>query len=57
MSNSCPSGFGCLSAGTSGVCWPGADNGSSGGCNTGGDGGPVLLGLGLVALVITRRKR
>ncbi|MBL0220697.1 MAG: hypothetical protein IPQ07_43370 [Myxococcales bacterium] len=57
-SDGCPSGFGCISAGASGgVCWPGA-GGGGGGCNTGTDnGGAIFLGLGLGALLITRKKR
>jgi uncharacterized protein (TIGR03382 family) len=54
----CPTGFGCLSTGgTGGVCWPGADNGGGGGCNTGGDSGVILAGLGFAAALITRRRR
>jgi uncharacterized protein (TIGR03382 family) len=54
----CPSGFGCLAAGTAGVCWPGAGaGGGGGGCNTGDQGGTILLGLGFAALLITRRRR
>lgn len=54
--NACPSGFGCLATGASGVCWPGAGDG--GGCSAGGDGGGfALLGLGLGALLVTRRRR
>ncbi|MEO6773598.1 MAG: Ig-like domain-containing protein [Kofleriaceae bacterium] len=56
--NQCPSGFGCVSAtATTGVCWPGADNGGGGGCNTGGGGGAILAGLGFAAMLLTRRKR
>ena len=55
--NECPSGFGCEAAGTSGVCWPGADSGGTGGCNTGDNGGPVVIGLGLAVLVFVRRRR
>ncbi|MDB4954324.1 MAG: Flagellar hook-length control protein FliK [Myxococcales bacterium] len=55
----CPTGFGCLAAGTGGVCWPGAGGGGggSGGCNTGDQSGMILLGLGFGALLITRRRR
>jgi hypothetical protein len=57
----CPSGFGCLAAGTGGVCWAGADNGGGGGCcdsgNRGGAAGSILLGLGFAATLVTRRKR
>ena len=56
----CPSGFSCQTAGTGGVCWPGADNGGGGGCSTdsGSNGTPfLLLGLGVCAALITRRRR
>ena len=54
----CPSGFGCVSTGPSqGVCWPGADNGGGGGCNTTDHGGALAFGLGLGAMLITRRRR
>jgi hypothetical protein len=56
----CPSGFGCLSAGTTGVCWLGAEKGGNGGCcdSSGrGAGGSVVLGLSLGAILITRRRR
>ncbi len=56
--DSCPSGFGCVLAGNTGVCWPGSGgDGSSGGCNTGGDGGTVLVGLGFAAVLFSRRRR
>jgi hypothetical protein len=55
----CPGGFGCLMAGTGGVCWPGAAHGSSGGgCDAGGaPRGPMLFGLGLGAMLLLRRRR
>ncbi|MEO7097439.1 MAG: MYXO-CTERM sorting domain-containing protein, partial [Polyangiales bacterium] len=54
----CPSGFGCLVAGTTGVCWPGADGGGGGGCNSGNEsGGAALMVFSLGALLITRRRR
>ena len=56
----CPSGFGCISAGTSGVCWPGADSGGGGGgCSTGGNGSSTLMlvGLGLGAVLLTRKRK
>lgn len=54
--NGCPSGFGCIVAGSGGVCWPGAGDG--GGCNAGSNGAGVsFLGLGLGALIVTRRRR
>jgi hypothetical protein len=60
----CPTGFGCLGVGTmgtSGVCFPGAAHGDSGGgcCETGhgGPASPVLLSGTIAALWITRRRR
>lgn len=63
--STCPSNFTCVDVGGgNGVCWPGGGGGnnngggSSGGCNAGGAGGaPMLLGLGLGAMLITRRRR
>lgn len=63
--DSCPSGFSCVdTGGGAGVCWPGGGggnndngNGSSGGCSAGGSSGSVLFGLGLGAMLITRRRR
>ncbi len=54
----CPSGFGCIATGgVGGVCWPGA-GGGGGGCNaSGSSGGAMFLGLGLAALIVTRRRR
>jgi uncharacterized protein (TIGR03382 family) len=53
----CPTGFGCVKAGDSGVCWPGADE-DGGGCNAGGNAsGLGLLGVALAALVTRRRRR
>jgi hypothetical protein len=60
MNDHCPDGFGCLMAGTGGVCWPGAAHGDSGGCCDSGGGdarGSILLGLLFGALLITRRRR
>ncbi len=55
----CPAGFGCISAGTGGVCWPGADSGGSGGCSTGGGSSSalMLIGLGLGAVLLTRKRK
>ena len=54
---SCPDGFGCISAGATGVCWAGIDEGG-GCCDTGGNGaGSVLLALGIAATLITRKRR
>jgi hypothetical protein len=56
--NGCPSGFGCLAVGTSGVCWPGADSGGGGGgCTTGTGGGEIIFGLGFAGLLLARRRR
>jgi len=53
----CPSGFGCLENGPSGICYPGYDDGSGGGCSS-SSGGPVGFGLGFAALLLaSRRKR
>ncbi len=58
MNGGCPSGFGCVATGASGgVCWPGADDGGGGGCNTGGNSGAVLMGLGIGAALVTRKRR
>lgn len=52
----CPSGFACEeTAPGAGVCWPAS--GEGGGCSTGDDNhGMLLLVLGLVAIVITRKR-
>jgi hypothetical protein len=60
--STCPSNFTCEAVGNGGVCWPGGNNnnggGGSGGCDAGGSAGaPMLLGLGLGAMLITRRRR
>jgi uncharacterized protein (TIGR03382 family) len=53
----CPPSFGCLDAGgMHGICWPGYDDGTHGGCAS-GNGGPVSLGLLFAAFVLTRRRR
>jgi hypothetical protein len=54
----CPNGFSCQSSGAAGVCWPGADNGGGGGCESGGGSdAPLILFLGLAGVLITRRRR
>jgi uncharacterized protein (TIGR03382 family) len=57
----CPSGFECLPYDDAGACWPADDGegGGGGGCAaTGGAGAaPILLGVGLAALLRRRRKR
>jgi len=57
--NSCPSGFGCVAeGGTAGVCWPGANNGGgSGGCNSDGGHGTLLMGIGFALFVLVRRRK
>lgn len=53
----CPTGFGCLEAGTTGVCWAGYDDGTGGCCDAGGDPrGALVLCLGVAAVWITRRR-
>jgi uncharacterized protein (TIGR03382 family) len=54
----CPSGFSCDgTSGGQGVCWPASSGGGC--CDAGGSGGPatMLFGLGLVGLVLRRRRR
>jgi MYXO-CTERM domain-containing protein len=51
---SCPSNFSCVDAGNGGVCWPSPEDG---GCNASGSSNVWLLALGLVGLVMTRRRR
>ncbi len=56
--NACPGSFSCLETGPgTGVCWP-AD-GDGGGCDSSGGngGGMMLLALGMLGLVLTRKKR
>ncbi|MBX3159147.1 MAG: hypothetical protein KF773_24475 [Deltaproteobacteria bacterium] len=52
----CPSNFGCLDAGGHGICWPGYDDGTGGGCNAGG-AGSLAIGLSMVMLALARRRR
>ena len=56
----CPPNFGCLPIASgsdgSGVCWPGYDDGSGGGCNVGA-GGSISFGLVFAAYALTRRPR
>jgi hypothetical protein len=52
---SCPSGFFCLQAGDAGVCWASEDSGC---CETGhSPAGPLLLGVGVLALALRRKRR
>jgi len=56
----CPDGFGCLEAGGgNGVCWPGYDDGTGGGCcSAGSDGsGPMFLGGVVCGMLVLRRRR
>ncbi len=52
---SCPSEFSCIAAGAAGVCWPSP----GGGCCDAGTApqGSILLGLGIGALLVRRRRR
>ncbi len=54
-SGSCPSSFSCLETTPgAGVCWPSEGGGC---CDAGGSpGGPALLALGVLAIVIRRRR-
>jgi hypothetical protein len=53
--SACPSGFACLDAGGgNGLCWPS----EGGGCDASGGGqGMMMLGIGLVGILIVRRRR
>jgi hypothetical protein len=53
--NACPSGLDCLDSGNgSGVCWPSEGSGC---CDASGHGAATsLLGLGMIALVLRRRR-
>jgi hypothetical protein len=56
----CPDGFGCLeSAPGQGVCWPGFDDGTGGGCCSAGSdpAGPMFLGGGVCGMLLLRRRR
>jgi uncharacterized protein (TIGR03382 family) len=57
--DTCPSGFGCIMSGSSGVCWKGASHGGGGGgCSAnGGAGGAFGFGALLAMTWITRRRR
>jgi len=52
--DSCPSGFSCVAAGASSVCWP--EDGGCGCSNSSGGGGFLLLGLGVAVIVLRRRR-
>jgi len=55
--DSCPGSFDCISAGAmGGVCWPSGDGGC---CDSGGGTphGPLLLGLGVMLVLVRRKKR
>jgi hypothetical protein len=52
---SCPSEFECISSGATGVCWPNPDSGC---CDAGTTPqGPLLLGAGVLAMMLRRRRR
>jgi hypothetical protein len=56
-SGGCPDGLQCLTQGSGGVCWP---NGGGGGCSVNSDRaplGPIAIGLGTLAFVVSRRRR
>lgn len=55
----CPDGFGCLDDGNGNAfCWPGYDESGGCGCQSGGRGGPLTLGLLFaVGLFACRRRR
>jgi len=53
----CPGGFGCLEdGGGGGVCFPGYDDGTGGGCSS-SSGGPIGFGLGFAAILFARRRK
>jgi uncharacterized protein (TIGR03382 family) len=53
----CPAGFDCLAAGAAGTCWPTATDGG-GCCDASGAGAPTMLAcIGLIGLVLRRRRR
>jgi MYXO-CTERM domain-containing protein len=47
----CPSGFQCLDAGGTGVCWPGGGDDTSGGCSSSSGDGAMTSSLALGALL------
>jgi hypothetical protein len=56
----CPDGFGCLEAAPGqGVCWPGFDDGTGGGCCSANSepAGPMFLGGGVCGVLLLRRRR
>lgn len=56
--STCPDGFDCLDGGGAGACWPSSGDDDSGCCDSSGRGGPTaLFAIGLMALVIRRRRR
>ena len=52
--NACPATFSCVDTGAGGVCWPSPEDT---GCNASGANNVWLLALGIVGLVMTRRRR
>ncbi len=58
MTGACPAGFDCITAGSSGACWPTADDGGGGCCEAGGAGAPTMgLSIAIVGLALRRRRR
>lgn len=57
--SACPSGFSCISDGTAtgGLCWFGVDDGGCCDSTNQNPTGGMLLGLGIGATLITRRRR
>lgn len=56
----CPDGFGCLESGPDkGVCWPGFDDGTGGGCCSANSdpAGPMVLGAAVCGMLVLRRRR
>ncbi|MDB4953917.1 MAG: trypsin [Myxococcales bacterium] len=57
MASTCPAGFDCITAGAAGTCWPASTDGG-GCCDAGGAGAPTVLAcIGLVGLVLRRKRR
>jgi hypothetical protein len=53
--DACPNGFDCLGdKGAAGVCWEGG--GGGGGCSSSGGSGAVLFGIGILGIVLLRRR-
>jgi len=52
----CPSGFDCIPAGASSVCWPNDGGGCCSSNNSSSGAGFMLLGLGVLVIVVRRRR-